>query len=143
MMKAMIAVMAAAFAVSLTGCNTMAGAGRDIERGGQKLTDAAYKVRADWRAARDRNDREYETARTSCTTGTDAQRDACRERARNAYLARMNEARGTYHRHDLRAQSEEDRREEAYEVARDRCDTLRGADEDRCIADARRQFGRS
>jgi len=121
----------------------MQGAGKDIERGGQKLTDTAYKVRADWRAERDRNDREYETARTACTTGTDAQRDACRERARNAYLGRMNEARTTYHRQELRAQSDEDRREEAYEAARNRCDTLRGADEDRCIAEARRQFSRS
>lgn len=142
-MKISIALLAAAFAVSLTGCNTMAGAGRDIERGGQKLTDTANKVRADWRAARDRNEGEYETARAACTTGTDSQREVCRERARNAYIARMNEARTTYHRSDLRAQSEEDRQEEAYEAARERCDTLRGADEDRCITDARRRFGRS
>ena len=142
-MKAMIAILAAALAVSLTGCNTVQGAGKDIERGGQKITDTAYKVRSDWRAARDRNEREYETARAACTTGTDAQRDACRERARNAYFARQNEARTTYHRNELHAQSEEDRREEAYEAARDRCDALRGPDEDRCIAAARRQFGRS
>ena len=142
-MKTLIAVLAAVFAVSLTGCNTMAGAGKDIARGGEKIEDAAYKVRGDWRAARDRHEREYETARATCTTGTDAQREVCRDRARAAYVARMNEARATYHRKELRAQSEEDRREEAYELARDRCDALRGADEDRCVAEARRRYGRS
>jgi len=142
-MKQLIALLAAVFAFSLTGCNTIAGAGKDIERGGQKIEDSAAKVRSDWRAARDRNEREYETARTACTTGTEAQREACRDRARTAYVARMNEARRTYHRDELRAESEEDRREAAYEAARDRCDTLRGQDEERCIADARRRFGRS
>ena len=28
---------------SLTGCNTMAGAGRDMERGGEKLQDSAQQ----------------------------------------------------------------------------------------------------
>src|SRR6185295_8452500 len=57
-MKQLIALVAAVFAVSLAGCNTMAGAGRDIAKGGQKIEDAAYKTRADWRIARDRNERE-------------------------------------------------------------------------------------
>ena len=32
-----------AFAVPLAGCNTMKGAGQDIQKGGQKMEDAAQK----------------------------------------------------------------------------------------------------
>ena len=32
-----------AFTIPLAGCNTMRGAGQDIEKGGQKLEDAAQK----------------------------------------------------------------------------------------------------
>ena len=67
-MKTLMAVIAAVFAVSLAGCNTMAGAGKDMQRGGEKIEDAAYKVRSDWRAARDRHEREYETSRITPET---------------------------------------------------------------------------
>lgn len=40
-MKKWIALLITAYAVSLAGCNTMAGAGKDIERGGEKVQDAA------------------------------------------------------------------------------------------------------
>ena len=141
-MKKLIVLLAAVFAVSLSGCNTFAGAGKDIERGGEKMQDASRKVRSDWRAMRERHEREYETTRTGCMTGGDAQREACRDRAHAAYVARMNEARATYKRNEMRAETEEDRKEEAYEAARNACDALRGADEDRCVAEARRRYGR-
>lgn len=142
MKKWIVPIVAGAFALSVTGCNTIAGAGKDIERGGEKIQDAARKVRNDWRNARERNEREYEVARTACTTGTDAQRDVCRDRARADYSARMNEARSTYRRNEMRSESEEDRMEDAYEAARDKCAALRGADEDRCVADARTRYRR-
>lgn len=41
-LAAMIAVVFA-FAVPLAGCNTMKGAGQDIQKGGQKMEDAATK----------------------------------------------------------------------------------------------------
>lgn len=42
-MKTMIAmVLASAFV--LTGCNTVAGAGKDLERGGEKVQDTAKDV---------------------------------------------------------------------------------------------------
>jgi hypothetical protein len=40
----------------------------------------------------------------------------------------------------MQARSDEDRREDAYDAARDRCESLRGAAEDQCIADARARF---
>lgn len=43
MVKRLIAVLIAA--VVLAGCNTMEGAGRDIERGGEKVQDAAGKAK--------------------------------------------------------------------------------------------------
>ncbi len=43
MKQAFIAMFAAAFL--LAGCNTMSGAGKDIERGGEKLQGAAEKAR--------------------------------------------------------------------------------------------------
>jgi hypothetical protein len=43
---------------------------------------------------------------------------------------------------ELRSQSGEDRREEAYEAAREKCDAFRGAEEDRCVADARARYRR-
>jgi predicted small secreted protein len=44
-MKKLSALVALAFAmgVSLTACNTIEGAGQDIQKGGQKLEDAADK----------------------------------------------------------------------------------------------------
>jgi len=44
-MKKLAAFLAIAFTLSipLAGCNTMKGAGQDIEKGGQKLEDAAKK----------------------------------------------------------------------------------------------------
>jgi hypothetical protein len=40
----------------------------------------------------------------------------------------------------MQSRSDEDRREDAYEAARERCEALRGAAEDQCIADARARF---
>jgi hypothetical protein len=54
----------------------------------------------------------------------------------------MNQARTTYHRTEMRSESEQDRMENAYEAARDKCGALRGADEDRCVADARAKYRR-
>lgn len=144
-MRTLIASMTlSAFALALAGCNTVAGAGKDIERGGEKIQDASAKVRADWRAARDRNERDYDAARARCAAQpTQPERDACRDRARTEYVAHMNDARTTYKRNEMHSASDEDRREEAYETARARCDALRGADEDRCVADARSRYGRS
>jgi hypothetical protein len=104
------------------------------------VQEASLKVRADWRAARDRHEDEYATARRGCDAGSAADREACRDRARGQYTARMNESRTTYRRSEMRAMSDEDRREDAYEAARDKCNTLRGEAEDRCIDDARRSF---
>jgi len=139
-MKLMIIGVAAACALSLAGCNTISGAGKDIERGGEKIQDASLKARAAWRADRDKNERDYDAARTSCNMGNEAQRDACRDRARADYTAKMDRARADHRRAEMRAQSDEDRRDQAYEAGRARCDTLRGADEDRCVSDARARY---
>jgi hypothetical protein len=50
----------------------MEGAGKDVARGGEKIQDASIKVRNDWRNARDSNERDYDTARTACMAGNDA-----------------------------------------------------------------------
>ena len=51
-MKSYMALLCAISAVALTGCNTIAGAGKDIASGGQAIQDASHKVRAEWREAR-------------------------------------------------------------------------------------------
>lgn len=43
MYKTIAAALIAAFAMSLTACNTIGGAGKDIERGGEKIQDASKK----------------------------------------------------------------------------------------------------
>ena len=141
-MKVQITLAAVAFATALAGCNTFAGMGRDVERGGEKMQDASLKVHADWRAARDRHESEYESARRTCNSGNEAERDACRDHARAQYSARMDESRNTYKRNEMRSVSEEDRREDAYEAARQKCDSLRGPAEDHCVEDARRMYRR-
>ena len=140
-MKTLISlVVAAAFGVTLSGCNTISGAGKDVARGGEKIQDASLKVRADWREWRASHERDYDGARSRCTTGTDAERDACRDRVRAEYRARADEASAKYKRSEFRSQTEQERMEDAYDRARYSCYTLRGADEDRCIADARAKF---
>jgi len=42
-MKKLIAAMGILMVVGLTGCNTMRGMGQDVERGGEKVQDAAQK----------------------------------------------------------------------------------------------------
>ena len=45
-MKKLVAVLALLFAAGLmTGCNTIEGAGKDIERGGEKVQGAAKDVK--------------------------------------------------------------------------------------------------
>ena len=45
-MKKLIAVVALMFAtVAIAGCNTFAGMGKDIERGGENLQDSANNVK--------------------------------------------------------------------------------------------------
>lgn len=43
-MKTLLALVMSSVFVVLAGCNTVAGAGKDIERGGEKVQDAAQDV---------------------------------------------------------------------------------------------------
>jgi len=43
MRKLLSAVLLGTFLAGLAGCNTMAGAGKDVQRGGQKLEDSAER----------------------------------------------------------------------------------------------------
>jgi len=131
---------AAAFAVSLSGCNTISGAGRDVARGGEAIQDASLKVRADWRAWRDRHWHDYDEARAGCARMTGPERDSCYDRARADYRSRWDEARARFHRNEMRSSTDQERAEDAYENARYACYQLRGADEDRCLADARARY---
>jgi predicted small secreted protein len=140
-MKYSIAVISAACGLVLAGCNTMEGLGTDVAHGGQKIQNAAQDVREDWREARARNEREYDTARARCAGLAGADRDACLDRAHERYTMEMDDARRAYPRSTMPAASAEDRREDAYDAARDRCEALRGAAEDQCIADARARYG--
>ena len=54
----------------------------------------------------------------------------------------MDEARREYPRGSMAAQSAEDQREDAYDTARERCESLRGSAEDQCIADARARYNK-
>jgi predicted small secreted protein len=141
-MKYGMLLLAAICTLAMTGCNTMEGAGKDVASGGRAIQDASRKVRAEWRGARDRNEREYDAARRTCAGAPGADREACMDRAHAEYGTRMKEARVTYHRSDMRAESEEDRREDAYDAAREKCEALRGMGEDRCEADVRSRYGR-
>jgi len=100
-----IAALAIAAALGLTaaGCNTIHGAGQDIARGGEKISDASVKMRADWHAWRERHDHDYDEVRARCAAGTEAQREACRDNARAEYRAKMAEARARYHRAEMRS----------------------------------------
>ena len=44
-MKSLIALIASAVLFTLAGCNTIEGAGKDLERGGEKVQDAAKDVK--------------------------------------------------------------------------------------------------
>lgn len=45
-MKKLIAALGILAIVGLTGCNTMRGMGKDVERGGEKVQDAASRQQA-------------------------------------------------------------------------------------------------
>lgn len=42
-MRSLLIAMTTAYLLALGGCNTMAGAGQDIQKGGEKIEDAAKK----------------------------------------------------------------------------------------------------
>jgi len=44
-MKTLLATLAAVFIATLAGCNTIEGAGKDLERGGEKVQDTAKEVK--------------------------------------------------------------------------------------------------
>lgn len=44
-MKSLFAMLLSAVLVTLCGCNTIEGAGRDLERGGEKVQDTARDVK--------------------------------------------------------------------------------------------------
>lgn len=44
-MRSLITMIAAALLATLVGCNTIEGAGRDLERGGEKVQDTAKDVK--------------------------------------------------------------------------------------------------
>ena len=139
-MKFCIALVSAACALALAGCNTMEGLGTDIAKGGEKIQDASVQVRQDWRQASARNEHEYDQARATCDGLSGTDRDACLDRAHERYTAEMNTARREYPRSSMAAESQEDRMEDAYDAARNRCESLRGSAEDQCIADARARY---
>ena len=45
-MKKLIAALGILMVVGMTGCNTMRGMGQDVERGGEKVQDAASRQQA-------------------------------------------------------------------------------------------------
>ena len=49
MFKRLIALVLLGATVAFAGCNTIAGAGRDIERGGEKMQEGARDVQQDMR----------------------------------------------------------------------------------------------
>ncbi|MEO7761161.1 MAG: entericidin A/B family lipoprotein [Casimicrobiaceae bacterium] len=137
-MKTLISLAAAAaLGLSLSACNTMSGVGKDVAAGGEKIQDASAKVRGEWRDWRARHDNDYDGARGTCGAGSDADRAACRDRIRAEYRAKNEEARARYHRAEMKSMTERERMEDAYETARDSCYSMRGADEDRCLAHAK------
>jgi len=46
MLKKLLALMVAGAFVSLAGCNTVEGMGKDVERGGEKIQSGAEKTKA-------------------------------------------------------------------------------------------------
>ena len=130
----------AACAVGLAGCNTMEGLGTDVAKGGQKIESTAEHVRNDWREASERNEHAYDAARAQCAGLSGTERNACIDQAHDRYVASMNDARREYPRGSMAAQSAEDRQEDAYDAARERCEALRGSAEDQCISDARAHY---
>jgi predicted small secreted protein len=44
-MKRIVALLLLSVSVTLAGCNTMEGIGRDVERGGEKIQDSAKDAR--------------------------------------------------------------------------------------------------
>ena len=108
--------------------------------GGREIQSASREVRQEWREARARNERDYDAARAQCAGLAGANRDACLDRAHQRSTTGMDDARRAYPQSAMPAQSAEDRREDAYDAARDRCESLRGTAEDQCIADARARY---
>jgi hypothetical protein len=128
--------------ISVSGCYTIEGVDRDIARGGEEMQDPSHQMREQGRGDRDREDRQYQAARSACDGLAGIDRTVCIDRAQVRNRAHINDARRTYPRSGTPAESEEDRFEDPYDAARDRCEALHGADEERCMADARARYRR-
>lgn len=125
-----------------SGCNTMAGAGQDVQSAGRGIENAAVKSRVALRENWQKTEADYKAARMGCGSMAEPQRAACYDRARAEYRTHANEARLRYEREVARRDAEEDRMIASYWSARERCETLREADEQRCIDEAWARYRR-
>jgi hypothetical protein len=129
-------------------CKPLRGNDQDVcEREAKAVRDktiadanAAYKNtdRARANAAETKAEADYKVAREKCDALSGNQKDVCVEQARAAKTkaeAAANEQRRVS---DARRDSAESKREADYRVARERCDSMSGAEKDRCLESARR-----
>jgi predicted small secreted protein len=119
-------------AALLSGCYTMQGAGKDVERTGEAIQSTARAASEALHNAISRLEAEYKIATQTCAGLPDAQREACRAQARAEYRAQRAAARAAYQR-EAAVGDAEDQEFSAYAAARDRCEALQDADEQRCI----------
>jgi predicted small secreted protein len=129
------------FAALLSGCNTMEGAGKDVERTGEAIQSTARAASEALHNAISRIEAEYEIATQRCGGLPEPDREACRAQARAEYRAHREAARVAYQRAATVGDAE-DQAFSAYAMERDRCEALQGGDERRCINTAVAHYAR-
>ena len=120
-------------AALLSGCYTMQGAGKDVERTGEAIESTARAASEALHEAISRIEAEYRIATQTCAGLPELEREACRAQARAEYRAQRAAARADYQR-AAAVGDPEDQAFSAYAMERDRCEALQDADEELCIS---------
>ena len=142
----------ATYKTARTGCDSLAGNGKEvcIEEAKAARTrakgeaEAQYKntdkARADTR--KEIAEADYDVAKAKCDSKKGNDKDVCMKEAKAAKVAATADAKADKKVSEARKDANEDKREAAYKVAREKCDSMAGQNKDACVADAKARFNK-
>ena len=133
-------------------CDSMTGNSKDVciedakaaRTRAKAEAEAQYKntdkARAD--ARKEIADADYDVAKAKCDSKNGNDKDVCMKEAKAAQVAATANAKADKKVSETRKDANEDKREAAYKVAREKCDSMAGQNKDACMADAKARFNK-
>ena len=133
-------------------CDSMTGNSKDvcIEEAKAARTRAKAEAEAQYKntdkaradARKEIADADYDVAKAKCDSKKGNDKDVCMKEAKAAKVAATADAKADKKVSEARKDANQDKREAAYKVAREKCDSMAGQNKDACVADAKARFNK-